>query len=1250
MKIWSSRAFQILAWSLAVNFSTPFSAVLAAEEEVVDTHLEEARAIFEWVNEADGGFVSPKQDVRRLVPGDASTPLIVYAKERINAGEKILRVPWSSLIESDDPEDGGQLPCGTVRSVAREMRLGDKSKYAPYAIYLTGEADNQIPSGWSEPAKKLLQDVVGDDKIPPTKPTHWVQRWKKRCKDDAKDEIAAKAALLVIQRSDDAIMIPAYDAYNHRNGKWTNTKTVETEGVAHETTAIKTIEKGEEIYISYNFCEECGGRKKFYGTAEILRDYGFIERMPQRWHYFMPKHYQFDLDENEDGAIVLSWHANFRPKSEENIDKAKLWISRQLRRLRRIKNIDWNFGFDEKDHGMTKYEWDTIWEFVDANIAALSVAYDSLNAESEVEETSEESCIASDLGEEGSCTSDLISSQNDSHYDPLNFEEDDIAYHLYTCDTTDAFAQKGFDLLEKTQSAYQLVKFKEKKSTNDICMNLDKIIQVGTLMINSPGSIISFTLPPSHVSFLFPLQICANYRPHYHEYITHGAGRFVEDVRRIIFIGGGDSMLLHEALKYPNMELVVGLELDQTVTRKCFKYFNTLPHFDDERVEWWFGDATKSLLLLPEEYWGSFDLVLVDLSETVMSLSVTDELDVFDALSLLLTPNGVLVKNEVYLEKLSEVFDYTMELYYDSPVICSQTVALGSNNVDFFHAPKYNHGLENFLYDDMHSPDTHLDLMHDFRKNIAPKEKCKEKVEEEISNMQTRSAGIMEIVNAEKVSVPVENGVLKVLQTVAEKEEFSLLGEPFIENDFGFFLMKEGYVAARLWPDEKYIGLDINLWGRTYEIKRLKTALVKALESQKIYSYKVVVGGMFGSSTWKEDLKVIGPKMKQLRNCEDDVVVTGSLDPQLASAVAAEEVLPMTLTDSVAAIVFCGLESATCPVFDALDAKEEVKNIVRVNECKNLEEGTLADAFDCERSILDLMEGAVGNQRFKFNLLALDGSSSYKIHQIVSSILDTEAHRDQFLEHHSVAMTWSSDLHGETWRREFLDRFRKQVHHDPVARAEIVLQAGGKSYELGVVSAKNKRANYAFEKLEKALKDRLSDSGANIELRWIHGGLFNYIEDFKTREFKHEDYDSKPGRDQFASQVPLGSQYIYQLTPSDVNDEDLTLKMFKIAEYLEAGFRAIKIHKLTTKQFTAVGDGGVLLAVSPMANAIVVWDGRDHIDINLFMVLELDAKAKSFIDAFVKAAKNKLVVGLRDDQPRGIGGVVNFPSDIEPER
>ena len=125
-------------------------------------------------------------------------------------------------------------------------------------------------------------------------------------------------------------------------------------------------------------------------------------------------------------------------------------------------------------------------------------------------------------------------------------------------------------------------------------------------------------------------------------------------------------MLLHEVLKYNSLEKVVGLELDQKVTRGCFKHFGTQPHFDDDRVEWWFGDASKSLLMLPKDYFGSFDLVLVDLSETVMSFKVTDKLDVLEALTLLVKPDGIFVKNEVYFSKFKKMFPYSAQINWVS--------------------------------------------------------------------------------------------------------------------------------------------------------------------------------------------------------------------------------------------------------------------------------------------------------------------------------------------------------------------------------------------------------------------------------------------------------------------------------------------------------------------------------------------------------------------------------------------------------
>lgn len=182
------------------------------------------------------------------------------------------------------------------------------------------------------------------------------------------------------------------------------------------------------------------------------------------------------------------------------------------------------------------------------------------------------------------------------------------------------------------------------------------------------------------------LQICHSYRPHYHEPYVHFPAAYLKEMKRIVFIGGGDAMLLHESLKYPNVELVLGLELDQKVVRESLKHFHIQPHFDDPRVQWWFGDASKSLALIPREWFGTFDLVMVDLSETAMSISVTDDLDIFGALSLLMKPDGIFVKNELYYGQMSKLFDHSTFVYMtDYPILCDQDWAMGSNSIDFMH-------------------------------------------------------------------------------------------------------------------------------------------------------------------------------------------------------------------------------------------------------------------------------------------------------------------------------------------------------------------------------------------------------------------------------------------------------------------------------------------------------------------------------------------------------------------------------------
>ena len=66
------------------------------------------------------------------------------------------------------------------------------------------------------------------------------------------------------------------------------------------------------------------------------------------------------------------------------------------------------------------------------------------------------------------------------------------------------------------------------------------------------------------------IQIYVAYRPHYHDYhecAANQTARFLppNSFRRVSFLGGGDSMLLHEVNKYESLELVVGLDLTKTL-------------------------------------------------------------------------------------------------------------------------------------------------------------------------------------------------------------------------------------------------------------------------------------------------------------------------------------------------------------------------------------------------------------------------------------------------------------------------------------------------------------------------------------------------------------------------------------------------------------------------------------------------------------------------------------------------------------
>lgn len=241
--------------------------VVSARSSDVDFDL------IEWVSSNKDGYVNPKVEFR-ILQGSLGEPVVgIFSTTEIAQGQVITQIPWEMIIKSSDRQrtDRGTF-CKLVRTLAKEFKFGNRSKYAPYVMHLLSLREGQIPSGWSDEGKYMILELLGgeDQQLPPGSITQIIDyEWVHACGGDIDDDVAMKAAEIVIQREDQGLMVPLYDLLEHRNGNYTNTKTRLKEGIYHQTIATRTIHAGEQLYKSHDLCEECNkdAVKQGYGTA-----------------------------------------------------------------------------------------------------------------------------------------------------------------------------------------------------------------------------------------------------------------------------------------------------------------------------------------------------------------------------------------------------------------------------------------------------------------------------------------------------------------------------------------------------------------------------------------------------------------------------------------------------------------------------------------------------------------------------------------------------------------------------------------------------------------------------------------------------------------------------------------------------------------------------------------------------------------------------------------------------------------------
>jgi len=1259
--------------------------------------------LIDWIRTREGGIYNPKQEENTFDESNSNARGI-FASEDIAEGEILLKVPWDSIIGAKgathevmiaeyqtkaNAKDYAVTECRMVRDLYNEVQKGEASDFAPHLRYLSlldndkDETNEHFlpvtPSLWSEEGRDLLEDINDHGVLPPhglfTTLNH---DWMGACIEDIQNNpLEAKVAAVVAAHgtsgtaySEFGILVPLFDNYHYNqrlekqkedqneepsedNHDSANAKGIVDYGESFRLVATRPIQKGEHIYRPFGNFDHTS-----FTTPGIFRSHGIADAM------FYPKFYEFafpvdneeelfvvgiEVDEDFDNGSGSGFHVKIEIYDEDDAqqpEKVIEFFEQELNWLQRLKAVVSSQSRFPEHGTMKKNEWDTAWLYHRNLVTVMQLTLEELR--SDEEETNYDCPGGYTTTQKGTCPLwdgfDYLPSSMPMDDLTLEFNEDnpygptEDAYAM--CNVEDVHRWTGYVKAgdkEVIQSQYQAIRFFTDPQTKDMVMKLDDTVQQSS-----------------------------SYRPHYHEFAVHFPARFLESVKRVLFVGGGDSMVLHEVLKYPSLEKVVGLELDQYVLRNSFRYFDTQPHFDDKRVEWWFGDGAKSLLMLPKDYFQSFDLVVVDLSETVMSFQVTNKLSIFQTLGLLLKPDGILLKNgEYYMDKMSLHFDYTLQYFeFDVPFICDQGMVIGSNKIDFFNRTLKDHGVELLVLEAQDEINTKFHEYYrftEYRKNDARKQgHCGE--EDFDDEEGGRNAGILMVVEAENVTHDLKSleGVEMTIAGALKNIGFSIVSTVKHEPSIIVIVTKEGYVTARLYPETSYVGLDIQLWANFDLMEPARDALIQSLggTEEGTSSFRIVTGGMSGSPFQESDRSKIGPRMANFRDCEPATTSSPASDGN-KSVNLVESGLKGSLEiaeDGIVAVVICGSKSKECKSLDILKKtpQSKFKTIVPVNTCESMQDES--DEFSpdvaermavCELELSDAL-GSIGE---KISLLVVDDSAEHATGTALLSIFTSVWNRKRlFSQHRFVALVDSTT---DSWRRSLLLLIREKIVYKPMSLVDVVVEDSTDKAKLLILSLHDPDFFVHLKEMVETFNEANGEA-ANMEVESVFDGLAPpQIGHFNPKIFLANDYDPIPAQEQLAGQKSFGRQSLVQF---EINTRKYqTMGRPVITSVLESALtKAISskedLQLTTFEDDTSIGNGSISVAFSSdgATHAILSWDGKSHVGVNLFSGDESPKLRQKFIDTFVRTLKDAIpaTLTLSDTHPRGTGRVVSFPGHM----
>jgi len=345
------------------------------------------KELIDWMI-SKGGFMDPRVEIRRWNPQDPTSYFGAFVNAPIQKDELLLQIPAAIKIQIDEEEeqamkmqdewDYDEQVCQLSWMLKMEYELGDESDYAPYINYLKAQPFGQIPAMWSPVGQHLLFEVQGDWSIHDFETqgegedmVMWLwKRFEPNCL-FLNDTLNPFYISMAVQRGYDTALIPVYDMLNHYNdadkiNSITRPSIYDQED-GFGVYALRDLEAGEELYYSYHACPDCRDTIDIWGTPEMLRDFGFVEPYPHRFHLrnnvtiFVDQ--VVEATDEDDGGISKSYVARCR----DGKCPSKKWVTKQMEYLKNVERKQ----LAKSSSFIPKWEYATIKQYHKALTVAL---------------------------------------------------------------------------------------------------------------------------------------------------------------------------------------------------------------------------------------------------------------------------------------------------------------------------------------------------------------------------------------------------------------------------------------------------------------------------------------------------------------------------------------------------------------------------------------------------------------------------------------------------------------------------------------------------------------------------------------------------------------------------------------------------------------------------------------------------------------------------------------------------------------